>query len=102
MRFRCDQCKSVLNSDAVTDGMKVPCPVCGVEIVCHPYGEQSKLSKVSTAGGTAGAEETWKISKVDDTVADHMPARLSSYFNLGFSKASSEIGERPLPFLMVV
>lgn len=29
----------------------------------------------------------------------HTLACLSSYFNLGFSRASLEIGERPFPFL---
>ena len=64
MKFQCDQCKSILNSDSVTDGIKVDCPVCGVEIVCHPYGDEHKLklSKITADGDTDGVEEN--LSKV--------------------------------------
>jgi len=41
MKFQCDQCRSILTSGAVTDGETVTCPVCGAEIVCHSYCENS-------------------------------------------------------------
>lgn len=47
MKFQCDKCKSILNSDAVTDGARVDCPVCCAEIVCHPFAEQSKRDGIS-------------------------------------------------------
>lgn len=47
MKFQCDQCKSILNSDSVTDGKRVDCPVCRAEIVCHPFAEQSKCDSIS-------------------------------------------------------
>lgn len=112
MRFRCDQCKSVLNSGAVTDGMKVPCPVCGVEIVCHPYGEQSKLSKVSAIGDTAGTEENLPkviqekmasavgIEKLEgfslsdlfsEVFSKHSREEVEDYFTVGTSKSTPDI-----------
>ena len=112
MRFRCDQCKSVLNSDAVTDGMKVPCPVCGVEIVCHPYGEQSKLSKVSTPDENAGPEENFPkviqekmasavgIEKLEgfslsglfsEVFSKHSREEVENYFTVGTSKTTPNI-----------
>ena len=112
MRFRCDQCKSVLNSDAVTDGMKVPCPVCGVEIICHPYGEQSRLSKVSAAGDIVGAEgnlpkviqekmasavgieklEGFSLSGLfSEVFSKHSREEVENYFTVGTSKTTPNI-----------
>lgn len=97
MKFQCDQCKSILNSDSVTDGIKVDCPVCGVEIVCHPYGDEHKLklSKITADGDTDGVEEN--LSKViQEKVASAVGIEklegfsLSGLFSEVFSKHSRE------------
>lgn len=37
MQFQCPHCKTILVSNDVTDGMRVGCPKCGVQIEYHPY-----------------------------------------------------------------
>lgn len=116
MRFQCDQCKSILNSDSVIEGMKVDCPVCGVEIVCHPYGEEHKLKlgKFSATDDTEGAEEN--LSKViqekmasaigiekirgftlsglfSEVFSKHSREEVEDYFTVGTSKSTPDILE---------
>ena len=57
MQFQCEQCKSILNSRAVTDGMRVTCPVCNAETVCHPYGAGSRPRGVSAEDDGADTNE---------------------------------------------
>ena len=57
MQFQCPQCKAILASDAVTDGMTVTCPECGASVVCRPYVKKPKLRTVSEADGAATSDE---------------------------------------------
>ena len=60
----------------------------------------ASLSRLTENAAKQSSGETWKISKVDDTDAEvsaHARVPLS-VFQLGLSRASSEIGERPFPF----
>ena len=109
MKFKCDQCKSILNSDAVVDGMKMPCPVCGVEIVCHPYEEQPKLSRVAANNGmdggmpevihekmasAIGIEKLKGFSLSDlfsEVFSKHSREEVEDYFTVGTSKSTPDI-----------
>lgn len=109
MKFQCDQCKSILNSDSVTDGMKVDCPVCGVEIVCHPYGGQSRLRKVGGEpnGGASGAIHEKMASAIgieklngfsllglfSEVFSKHSREEVENYFTVGTSRTTPDILE---------
>ena len=112
MKFKCEQCGSTLNSNAVTEGMKVSCPVCGVEIVCHSCEEKPKLIKVSAIGDTSGAEENLSgviqdkmasaigIEKIkgfslaglfSEVFSRHTREEVENYFTVGTSKTTPSI-----------
>lgn len=109
MQFQCPQCKAILASDAVTDGMRVVCPECGAQIECHPYVKKPKIRAVSEAdGGTAAGEdltgslhtkmasaigiEKLKGFKLSDLFAEvfskHSREEVEDYFTVGTAKST--------------
>ena len=112
MRFQCDQCKSVLNSEAVTDGSMVTCPVCGAETACHPYGEGSGLRGVSASddkpdanaipveaihakmASAIGIEKLKGFSLSDlfsEVFSKHSRTEVENYFTIGTEKTTPDI-----------
>ena len=112
MQFQCDQCKSILTSDAVTEGMRVTCPVCDAEIVCHPYGTGSRLRGVSEDDDGSDADENptgrihakvasaigieklkgFKLSDLfSEVFSKHSRAEVENYFTIGTEKSTPDI-----------
>ena len=50
MQFQCPKCKSILDSNEVSDGMVVACPECGASIECHEYLCKVQLRNVENNG----------------------------------------------------
>ena len=115
MQFQCPQCKAILASDAVTEGMNVTCPECGATIECHPYVKRPKLQKVAESEGqTAGQNEDLPGSihtkmtsaigieklqgfKLSDLFAEvfskHSREEVEEYFTVGTAKSTPGILE---------
>ncbi len=55
MQFQCPQCKAILASDGVTEGMRVTCPECQTAFEVKPYAPKAKLRAVGEAATGAGA-----------------------------------------------
>ena len=109
MQFQCEQCKSILTSRAVTDGMRVTCPVCDAETVCHPYGAGSKLCGVSAdddanenparvihakMASAIGIEKLKGFSLSDlfsEVFSKHSRAEVENYFTIGTEKSTPDI-----------
>ena len=112
MKFQCDQCKSVLNSAAVTAGMSVTCPVCGAETECRPLGAPATLravadggKQIDDGGGLAqnvgekmssiiGIEKLKGFSLSDlfsDVFSHHTREEVENYFTVGTEKSTPDI-----------
>lgn len=103
MQFQCDQCKSILISRAVTDGMRVTCPVCNAETVCHPYGAGSRPCGVAADDDGADANENPArviYAKMASAIGIKKLKgfRLSDLFSKVFSKHSKTEVARRRPF----
>ena len=55
MQFQCPQCKAILASDGVTEGMKVTCPECRTAFEVKQYVRKTKLRAVDDAATGEGA-----------------------------------------------
>ena len=90
MKFQCDQCKSILNSDSVTDGMKVDCPVCCAEIVCHPFTVQSKRNSISPGIASKSDENAQRNTRQERPLGcNGKKSAFWSFLSGVFSKHSS-------------
>ena len=112
MQFQCSECKTVLASDEVTEGMQVECPECGATVECRPYVEKVRLRMVSNAepddkegAGLTGAIhmkiasavgiEKLKGFKLSDLFAEvfskHSREEVEDYFTVGTAKSTPSI-----------
>lgn len=95
MQFQCSQCKAILSSDEVSEGMTVECPECGASIVCHPHVARAKVQKAAEGDGKAD-QETGLPGAIHDKVASTIGIeklkgfKLSELFAEVFSKHSRE------------
>ncbi|MBR3087259.1 MAG: PrsW family intramembrane metalloprotease [Kiritimatiellae bacterium] len=96
MQFQCSQCRAVLASDAVTDGMGVSCPECGAQTEVRPYVKKPKIRAISpaeSAPGSPGEDLTGTIhTKMASAIGIEKLKgfRLSDLFAEVFSKHSRE------------
>lgn len=114
MQFQCPQCKAILASDAVADGMMVTCPECGATIECHQYEKKPNLRTVSATEDTADSGnglsdslhtkmasaigiEKLKGFKLSDLFAEvfskHSREEVEDYFTVGTAKSTPSIME---------
>ena len=112
MKFQCDQCKSVLNSAAVTAGMRVTCPVCGAETECRPLGAAATLRSVADGGkqtddgGSVAQNVGEKMSSIigieqlkgfslsdlfSEVFSHHTREEVENYFTVGTEKSTPDI-----------
>ena len=112
MQFQCQQCKAILASDAVTDGMVVTCPECGTRIEARPYVKKPSLRAVSAApDGSAedlpdslhtkmasaiGIEKLQGFRFSDlftEVFSKHSREEVEDYFTVGTAKSTPSILE---------
>lgn len=112
MQFQCPKCKSILTSDAVTDGMKVTCPACGAQIECYNCEKKSAHHAVFTSDGNVNKDESlpksiyskiasaFGIEKLNgfnisflfaNAFSKHSENELEDYFTIGTAKSTPEI-----------
>lgn len=114
MQFQCHNCKAVLASDEVTEGMQVDCPECGAAIECHPYVAKVNLRPENNAGTSDKAEEGlpgalhskvasaigieklkgFKLSELfAEVFSHHTREEVEDYFTTGTAKSTPDILE---------
>ncbi len=128
MRFKCDMCHAVLESEGVHDGDEIACPSCGAKIVCHddstdstrenPHvrilsgatgksrgGATTVLDGVTSALGVENLRGfQWK-SFFSEVFRHHSRHEVEDYFMVGTSKTTPDIfdvaPEWPKPWMFV-
>lgn len=114
MRFQCPECRAILESDEVSEGMVVSCPECGATIECHEYSRRVLLHKAGDDGATADGSdglpgsihakvasaigiEKLKGFKLSDLFAEvfsrHSREEVEEYFTTGTERSTPDILE---------
>jgi RsiW-degrading membrane proteinase PrsW (M82 family) len=116
MQFQCPQCKAILASDGVTEGMKVTCPECQSAFAVKQYVRKAKLRAVDTTATSDGAAtegplpdaihsrvasaigiEKLQGFKLSDLFAEvfskHSREEVEDYFTVGTAKSTPGILE---------
>ena len=112
MQFQCPECKSVLVSDEVIEGMQVACPVCGVSFGCHLHASKPKLRMVESrddgvesdsglpgsihakVASAIGIEKLngFKFSELfTEMFSKHSREEVENYFTTGTEKSTPDI-----------
>lgn len=95
MQFQCPECKAILDSNEVSEGMVVVCPECGASIECHEYLRKVRLRKVENSG-TATENHEGQPGSIHSKVTSAIGIeklkgfKLSELFAEVFSKHSRE------------
>jgi RsiW-degrading membrane proteinase PrsW (M82 family) len=116
MQFQCPQCKAILASDGVTEGMKVTCPECQAAFEVKQYVRKTKLRAVDDTATGDGAVadgplpdaihsrvasaigiEKLQGFKLSDLFAEvfskHSREEVEDYFTVGTAKSTPDILE---------
>jgi RsiW-degrading membrane proteinase PrsW (M82 family) len=116
MQFKCPQCKAILASDGVTEGMKVTCPECRTAFEVKQYVRKTKLRAVDDTATGEGAVadgplpdaihsrvasaigiEKLQGFKLSDLFAEvfskHSREEVEDYFTVGTAKSTPDILE---------
>ena len=116
MQFQCPQCKAILASEGVTEGMQVTCPECQTAFEVKPYVRETKLRAVSDAASGYDAAtdgplpdaihsrfasaigiEKLQGFKLSDLFAEvfskHSREEVEDYFTVGTAKSTPSILE---------
>ncbi len=116
MQFQCPQCKAILASDGVTEGMKVTCPECQAAFEVKQYVRKTKLRAVDDTATGEGAVadgplpdaihsrvasaigiEKLQGFKLSDLFAEvfskHSREEVEDYFTVGTAKSTPDILE---------
>ena len=116
MQFQCPQCKAILASDGVTEGMKVTCPECRTAFEVKQYVRKTKLRAVDDTATGEGAVadgplpdaihsrvasaigiEKLQGFKLSDLFAEvfskHSREEVEDYFTVGTAKSTPDILE---------
>ena len=116
MQFQCPQCKAILASDGVTEGMKVTCPECRTAFEVKQYVRTTKLRAVGDASTDENAVtdsplpdaihsrvasaigiEKLQGFKLSDLFAEvfskHSREEVEDYFTVGTAKSTPDILE---------
>ena len=97
MQFQCPKCKSILASEAVSEGARVECPECGEAFEAKEFVRRAKLRAVSKEDGKGGADSSAEIPEIiHDRIASAVGIEklkgfsLSALFAETFSRHSRE------------
>lgn len=114
MRFQCPECRAILESDEVSEGMVVSCPECGATIECHEYSRRVMLRKAGDDGAAVNGSdglsgsihakvasaigiEKLKGFKLSDLFAEvfsrHSREEVEEYFTSGTERSTPDILE---------
>lgn len=115
MQFQCPQCKAILASDGVTEGMKVTCPECQAAFEVKQFVRKPKLRAVENAMPSEGVEvgedlphsihskmasaigieklQGFKLSDLfNEVFSKHSREEVEDYFTVGTAKSTPDIG----------
>lgn len=113
MQFKCPKCKSLLASDAVSEGDSVECPECGEAFMAETFVRKAKLKAVRASDGPAtpgelpdaihgkiasaiGIEKLkgFKISELfSEVFSKHSREEIEDSFTVGTARSTPDISE---------